>query len=236
MSLSSHRRAFASGSLLSAAVSGFLRRCRDMVQNEESGQGMVEFVIVFPIQFIFVAGIIQFSLYNMAVCVVNHASYRACRSALTADLLNNSDPTREAHETAVFVLSGIAGTSERSSGAPISYFGASGRQDNGDTQDPVGKPASGIGRVTLARSPAARAKTPLNEFRVDFVDGACRVVVTHYYELTIPVVRRLTVGRNDWIYREDNKGTVFPLANDYQVPHTRIVSSTTMSVPWKWEN
>ena len=46
---------------------------------------MVEFIIVFPIQLVFILGVMQLSLIYVGAIVVNQAAYSAARTTITAD-------------------------------------------------------------------------------------------------------------------------------------------------------
>lgn len=143
-------------------------RVRDLVANEESGQAMVEFVIIAPFQYVLIGAIIQFSLFNIAHIVVNHAAYKAARAALVADL-HSDGPQIEAEEAAVFICSAIAGNEDAGGGQPIQFQGAS------ET-------------LALPRSPGAKKKTRVSIAYNDN-EKSISATVTHEYELIVPVVR-----------------------------------------------
>ncbi|MDF1667236.1 MAG: pilus assembly protein [Planctomycetota bacterium] len=171
-------------------------RISEIAREEESGQAMTEFVIVAPVQFLVIAGIMQFALFNTAVIVVNHAAYTAARAALVGDESPGVGSQGMAERAAIFICSSIAGSSDVAGGASVSYPGPN-------------------GRATLARSAAAASKTRV---KINYnQDGqAVQAIVTHEYELAIPVVRHLF------------KTPGLP----YRTPHVAIREDCIMPCPW----
>jgi len=117
------------------SLRGLCQRLRRIAEEQESGQGMTEFVIIFPVQLFLILAIVQFSLINMATVVVNQAAFRAARAYLVFDVREDSlasgpglaDDIRmdRAKKAAAFVLSTVSG-SEIQGVADISYPPASG--------------------------------------------------------------------------------------------------------------
>jgi Flp pilus assembly protein TadG len=68
---------------------------RRIAADSESGQGLVEFVIVFPVQLFVILAIMQFALLCVGHLVVQHAAFVAARAALVADTMvsDASNPT-----------------------------------------------------------------------------------------------------------------------------------------------
>ena len=148
-----------------------IRKLRCLAREEQSGQALTEFVIIFPAQYLVIAGIIQFALYNVGVVVVNHAAYKAARAAIVAD-----EPSQRARyhaeKAAIFTCSTIAGDAERVSTTIISYPGPG-------------------GPVRLMRSGAAAAKTRIPSDGIRYLGDTVWVKVEHDFELFIPIVRHI---------------------------------------------
>ena len=65
-------------------VAGRLRR---LLTDDESGQAMVEFVLVFPMQLLLTLAILQFAFIVHAHIVVGQAAFLGARAAAVADML-----------------------------------------------------------------------------------------------------------------------------------------------------
>lgn len=171
-------------------------RISEVAREEESGQAMTEFVIVAPVQFLVIAGIMQFAIFNTAVIVVNHAAYAAARAALVGDESPGVGAQGMAERAAVFICSSIAGTSDVAGGASMSY-------------------PSPDGTKTLGRSAAAASKTRV-KINYNQEGQAVQAIVTHEFELVIPVVRHL--------FKTDSL--------PYRTPHVAIQEDCIMPCPW----
>jgi hypothetical protein len=147
------------------------QRITEIAREEESGQGMVEFVIVFPVQFLVIAGIMQFALVNMATLVVNHAAFKAARAALVADE-SPSVGSKMPKRAAAIICSAIAGTHGQRSAETMSYPGPAG------------------GSKTLARYGVAFANTDV-KIHYDAEGQAIQAIVSHKYEMVIPIVHKI---------------------------------------------
>ncbi len=71
-----------------------------------SGQALVEFAIVFPLQLFLTLGLIQFCLVFTGILLADHAAFRAARVALVRPEEERAEPMRRA---AALVLSPLAG-------------------------------------------------------------------------------------------------------------------------------
>ncbi len=67
-------------------IQALKERLRRLDQDSESGQAMVEFVLVFPIQLLLTVGIIQFAFIAHAYIVVGQAAFMGARAAAVADM------------------------------------------------------------------------------------------------------------------------------------------------------
>lgn len=185
-------------------IAALTRRLSALARSEESGQAMTEFVIVFPVQLLVIAAILQFALFNNAALVVNHAAFKSARAALVADEKAPRDglPSRvgdDAQRAAVIACSTIAGSSGVAPGQTESYPGLG-------------------GTVRLPRSGAAAVKT-----RVRAAYHPTRryvgAVVEHDYELIFPVVRHLF---------KDAEASA-----RYGSPHATLREACYLPCPWE---
>lgn len=188
---------------VSAPEGGLGALLRRLLWEEESGQAMVEFVIIFPVQYLIIAGIIQLSLLNLAHVVVNHAAFRASRAYLTSDEssggMGGSSALEKAEHAAAITCAPLSGSSGVSPKPDLTYPGAR-------------------GTTTLPNSGGSSAKTKVSiNFKED--EHMIYCVVEHQYELIVPVVRL--------IFKDsDNAGL------PSQFPHARVKEACVMPCPW----
>jgi Flp pilus assembly protein TadG len=77
-------------------IETFKERLRALDRDSESGQAMVEFVLVFPVQLFLTVGIIQFAFIAHAYLVVGQAAFMGARAAAVADMSTGITPGRAA--------------------------------------------------------------------------------------------------------------------------------------------
>ncbi len=196
----------------------------------QGGQAIAEFAFAFPLQLLIMFSIMQLAMMYVGKQVVTYASYSAARSAIVADATERS-PVDSAQYAAALICSPITGPSIDGS---ILTSG-----DVTDAQIEVPGwgvlPNSGISR---------RLKTIVSEYERN--DGEVKVTVTHYYELTFPLVDRIFA----WIHHtsvediDSVKGATGTSANteeqnheanmgiwDIDAPHIRLRATTRVAVP-----
>jgi len=200
------------------------RRLRDLFKrlyrDAESGQAMLEFVLVFPVQLLITLGIIQFALMKTGQITVNHAAFAAARAVLVADSAGRSGggAQADAEDAARIVMSAVAGTTRSRAG--------------GRSYD-----IPGWGK--LHRSYAASEKTRVQIFSQE---GDVAVEVSHDFELSVPVINDFfafpwegflgypasgTSPYPDWAARK-------ALARRYGgQPHLVFKETCTLAKPWR---
>ncbi|MFW6456685.1 MAG: TadE/TadG family type IV pilus assembly protein [Planctomycetota bacterium] len=196
----------------------------------EGGQAIAEFAFAFPLQLLIMFAIMQLAMMYVGKQVVTYASYSAARSAMVADATDRTGP-EAADWAASFVCSPITGPSI--AGSSISA---------GDVNDArIEVPGWGV----LPNSGVSRAlKTIISDYDED--DGEVEVTVTHYYELTFPLVDRIFA----WIHRtspediDSVRGAEGTSASSREInyeenvgiwnidaPHIRLRATTRLAVP-----
>lgn len=144
----------------------------------EDGQAMAEFAIAFPLQLLIIFAIMQLAMVYVAKQVVSYASYQAARSAVVADDLN--DAYVRASRASALICSPITGPTVAGSNFSV------GELYSGDNMIEVPGwgllPKSGISQ---------RLKTHVSRLESYPDRGEVEVTVTHYYELTLPLVNHV---------------------------------------------
>ena len=196
------------------------KRFKGLIRETDTGQAMVEFVIVFPVQFLVILAVIQLSLLYIAHIVVNHAAFSAARAVLVFDERGGGNAQKEAEDAARIVCSSIAGTSTKQEGG--------------------GRWVTVPGWGKLLRSKGASEKTQVQIFSRD---KQIVVEVTHDYELEIPVINYFFAypwegflggwsgNRGDYPGYMNNEA----LERKYGAPHIQIHESCYMYKPWQSE-
>ncbi|MBS3762054.1 MAG: pilus assembly protein [Planctomycetes bacterium] len=200
----------------------------------EGGQAIAEFAIAFPLQLLIMFAIMQLALIYVGKQVTIYASYSAARSALVAD--SPADAYRRAHFSAALVCSPVTGPTVRGGNVSPAEFAAARMEVPGWGEIKN----SGVSR---------RMKTHVRT--ITFVpDWENRrevdVTVTHYFELTLPVVS----WAFDWLHRwkaptiEDATGREGSVAVadelsfeedtgiwNVDAPHMRLREHTRLAIP-----
>ncbi len=138
----------------------------------EEGQAIVEFAIAFPIQLLIMLSIMQLALIYVGNQVVTYSAYQAARSAAVAG--SYADAEERAHRAAALICSPITGPTIRGSNV-----------GHGDIRHAAIElpgwgelPGSGV---------SSRLKTHVSALNF-LPPNEIEATVTHYYELTLPVV------------------------------------------------
>jgi len=176
--------------------------------------------------------IMQLALLYVAKQVVTYASYSAARAALVAE--GPADAYQRAQRAGALVCAPITGTTVEGSNfteaelaSPIAMIGVPGWG---------AVPKSGI---------SSRLKTHISELSYP-APGEVRVTLTHYYELTFPVVGRIFA----WLHRgsaPDMPDATGPAGTapygeerafeqsvgiwNVRAPHIRLRETTRLSIP-----
>jgi Flp pilus assembly protein TadG len=152
-----------------------MKRLRRLNEDSESGQAMVEFVLVFPMQLLLTVGIIQFAFIAHAYMVVGQAAFMGARAAAVADV-NGMSPQaaakRQVARTVALLTTGSAGVA-------------------GGTIPADGKLewTASVGRYGFNDDRAREAYRLLNTIGIDDGDGeywSCDV--TFNYVVLVPMV------------------------------------------------
>lgn len=166
----------------SALLRRLLRRvassARRLADDSESGQGLLEFVIVFPAQFFVILAIMQFSFLSVGHVVVQHAAFVGARAALVADTMVQDE-------------GGAAGSVDpRTAASEAARITCAAISQSGDAT-PLAAPRSGS-TVTINQSKEVMAGATDAGTRVEYREeqNYISVVVEHDYRLIIPVARR----------------------------------------------
>jgi len=118
---------------MSGARDPIARRLRRMLTDDESGQAMVEFVLVFPMQLLLTLAIIQFAFIVYAHIVVGQAAFLGARAAAVADMMP-IDPQQAAtrvvaRTVGVLTPNGTDGTAVPTKDVthPLTWYSSGGR-------------------------------------------------------------------------------------------------------------
>ncbi|MFW5923404.1 MAG: TadE/TadG family type IV pilus assembly protein [Planctomycetota bacterium] len=196
----------------------------------QGGQAIAEFAFAFPLQLLIMFAIIQLSMMYVGKQVVTYASYSAARTAMVADAAEK-DPVESAQRAAALICSPITGPTIR--GAGISQTIVNSAQ--------MELPGWGV----LPNSGISRGlKTIVSDYSRR--SGEIELTVTHYYELTFPLVSHIFA----WMHRspiEDVDTVAGPQGTesttdernheiqmgiwDINAPHIRLRETTRLSVP-----
>ena len=194
---------------------------------------MAEFAIAFPLQLLIMFAIMQLAMVYVAKQVVTYASYSAARAALVADSLD--DAYRRASLAGALICSPITGPTVEGSNFSASELRSGGTMKSVPGWGLLSK--SGISR---------RLKTHVS--RLDYpAPGEVEVTVTHYYEMTLPLVNHIfawlasgsrveempdatgplgTVARGDERAFEESVGIW-----NIDAPHMRLRETTRLAIP-----
>jgi Flp pilus assembly protein TadG len=194
---------------------------------------MVEFAIAFPLQLLIMFAIMQLAMVYVAKQVVTYASYSAERAALVAD--SPEDAYRRASLAGALICSPITGPTVEGSNFSESELRSGGAMMWAPGWGLLSK--SGISR---------RLKTHVS--RLDYpAPGEVEVTVTHYYEMTLPLVNHIfawlargsrveempdatgplgTVARGDECAFEESVGIW-----NINAPHMRLRETTRLAIP-----
>ena len=196
----------------------------------QGGQAIAEFAFAFPLQLLIMFAIMQLAMMYVAKQVVTYASYSAARTAMVADAAGR-DPVEAAQKSAALICSPITGPSVRGSSVSRAYLNSA----------RIEVPGWGV----IPKSGVSRGlKTIISGYEEG--DGEVEVTVTHYYEMTFPVVGRVFA----WMHRTSPgevdtgagpRGTT-PLGGEQSyeqqtglwnidAPHVRIRETTRLAVP-----
>ncbi len=148
----------------------------------ERGQAIVEFAIAFPLQLMIMLFIMQLALIYVGKQVVTYSAYQAARSAVVAQ--SEAEARMRAHRAAAMICSPITGTTIH--GSDVSP--ADVRMASIELPGWGELPKSGI---------SSRLKTHVSHLQF-IPPNEIEATVTHYYELTLPVVGfliRTVLGR-----------------------------------------
>lgn len=196
----------------------------------QGGQAIAEFAFAFPLQLLIMFAIIQLAMMYVAKQVVTYASYSAARSAMVAEVADR-DPVVAAHKSAALICSPITGTTVAGSGVNRGALSAA----------RIEVPGWGI----IPNSGISRGlKTVVSDYERS--PGEVEVTVTHYYELTFPVVNHMFA----WLHRTGSgdvdtvagpggtPGTSAEMNYEEEVgmwslgaPHVRLRETTRLAVP-----
>jgi len=142
----------------------------------EGGQALAEFAFAFPLQLFLIFSIMQLALIFVGKQMVTYASYSAARAAMVGE--DPTDAYERAQRAAALVCAPITGSTVAGSN-----FSAAELQSPSNTLTVPGwgvVPKSGISyRLKTYVSPVSYPSA-----------GEVEVTVTHYYELTFPVVNQ----------------------------------------------
>lgn len=184
---------------------------KELLRGSESssGQAMVEFAVVFPLQLLITLGIIQLCLVIVGAIVVDCAAESAARAALVGE-----DP----HRAASLICSTVTGSSWRAAGGEgirVPGWGMlpNSRQALAKTRVEIATPlyADEASSVQLREVQPLRTETPVIEAYVE-----------HDFELIIPVV--------------DLMGSfVFGGRKIHGARHMTLRAKGTQPVPWAAE-
>jgi hypothetical protein len=212
------------------AATNTQRRSGSPPTGPQGGQAIAEFAFAFPLQLLIMFAIMQLAMMYVAKEVLTYASYSAARSAMVADAAGR-DPVESARKSAALICAPITGPSVAGSSASRAYLNAARIEVPG--WGPI--PNSGVSRGL---------KTIISGYREE--EGEVEVTVTHYYELSFPVVGRVFA----WLHRTSPRdvetvagprgtgGTT--LEADYErmmglwsidSPHVRLRETTRLAVP-----
>ena len=208
------------------------RRSTRLTKREE-GQAMVEFAIAFPLQLLIMFAIMQLALVYVAKQVVSYASYSAARAAVVSD--SPQDAYRRALRAGALICSPITGPTVEGSNFTASEL----LSDRNMIVVPGWGllPKSGVSR---------RLKTHVS--RLDYpAPGEVEVTVTHYYELTLPLVNHIFawLARGERVEQApDATGPLGTIARgderDFEeavgiwnvaAPHMRLRETTRLAIP-----
>ncbi len=196
----------------------------------QRGQAIVEFAIAFPLQLMIMLFIMQLALIYTGRQVVTYAAYQAARSAAVAG--SQDEAYFRAHRAASMICAPITGPTIRGATVSPSDIRMAAMELPGWGEIPK----SGV---------SSRVKTHLSH--LEFIPpNEVEVTVTHYYELTLPVVGFLVgtfMGRpapqtQHGIGREGSGAGSSEMAHEYatgiwniRAPHMRIRSTARVAMP-----
>lgn len=179
------------------------------------GQALVEFAIVFPVIMLVTLGIMQLALIFGAQQVVLYAAFCAARAALVQEG-DYPDPEKAAELACI----PITGTSV-------------------GVRPPVGESIPGIGAAL--KYAISKVKTSAE---VQVGQHEVTAVVTHYYELIIPIVNRIFVFRWESFLgieptteelrsmRTETAMKNVMMSRIFGAPHLTIKEKCTLPKPW----
>jgi Flp pilus assembly protein TadG len=176
--------------------------------DDQSGQAIVEYAIIFPIQLLLTLCIIQLALLFVATHVVNYAAFCAAE----AERVRNPGRAEEAawpQEAAYIALTRIAGPTGVA--AP----------------DTLHLPGWG----DIPNYGAAKQKTTVNiTLNSPVQPPPVSVEVIHKYELRVPIADWVTYGTTKYVL-----GQILPVAetdSSFGAPHIAIKGQCTLAKPW----
>lgn len=185
---------------------------RSAFRAPQSGQAIVEYAIVFPLQLMLTLGIVQMAQLFVAKQVLEYGAYCGARSALT-DMSQDPAKVEENAKRAVLV--------------PVSRITGAGG---------VGSDASIIipGWGGLVNSIAAEQKTQVTI--TNDGEGSHAVIrcdVNHDYELTVPIGGELVYRLGDFgLSVPGFSADKFFDANGNGIPHLQMTTSCVLAHPW----
>ncbi len=164
------RRANGINTISSIAHSLFTSSSEDTSQD---GQAIVEFAVAFPIQLLIMLSIMQLALIFVGQQVVTYSAYKAARSALVAR--HPAEAEWRAGRAAALVCSPITGTTIHD------------RYGESVHDEPIREiELPGWGAIPKSGISSA-LKTHVSSLQFSG-DNEVEATVTHYYELTLPIV------------------------------------------------
>ncbi|MBI4615589.1 MAG: pilus assembly protein [Planctomycetes bacterium] len=189
--------------------------------SREDGQAMVEFVIVFPVQFLFTVCLMQYAFLLIGRIATDHAAWIAARAALVACQPGGNTAQEDAERAAEEFLTPVTGRSQRvPANVPILYPGWG----------------------PMDRSTQAQAKTRVEVLNVGSLETADRVTVVlhHDFELVIPVANYMFVAPWLPVFYWPGVGPVgggdpddLAASAQYGAPHIVLRAERFVPKPWK---
>jgi hypothetical protein len=199
----------------------------------EGGQAIAEFAFAFPLQLFVMFAIMQLALLYVGKQVVSYASFSAARAALVGE--GPADAYRRAETAAALACAPITGPTVEGSNFSFAALTSDSATITLPGWGPV--PKSGISR---------RLKTVVSPIEYPSA-GEVEVTVTHYYELTLPVVNHLFAWLADLggqVPAPDATGPGGTIPQGYEAefedsvgiwnvraPHMRLRETTRLAVP-----
>ena len=185
-------------------------RCRSLITHHSSfitsrsGQALVEYAIVFPLQLMLTLALIQLAHLFVAKQILDYAAFCGARAALVG--LEYED----AQKAAAIPISRIAGPSGVSGDNPIDIPGWGTLRGSGAA---VEKTSAPYGNFDVIQTQAGSAPV-------------IRCEIEHAYELRVPVGNVVSYTLGDvFLAAED-------LERIGGMPHVRIKAACTLPQPW----